>query len=292
MHASSTTRTFRYDVAFSYAGEDREYVERVARAVEGRIRIFYDRHEQIGLWGKNLYTHLSEIYGNGARFCVMFLSASYARKVWTNHERETAQARAFSDRETYLLPARFDDTTIPGLLETTAYVDLRSMTPEAFAELLVEKVHGGPAVPPPPRKPSVRWPAIAAVAVVAIAAVAVVAGIAIGAAEAGVPKTPAMWTAPETMWARQDRERPAPKPRAEQTSPRPSPVSPPDGRPGGRAEQIVRADGPGSTVRVDGSLRMRPRAVREASQQVSATAGGAVAIQGDMVLEEPLAAAP
>jgi hypothetical protein len=27
---------FSYDVAFSFAGEDREYVERVAKAVEGK----------------------------------------------------------------------------------------------------------------------------------------------------------------------------------------------------------------------------------------------------------------
>src|SRR3954471_22141762 len=46
---------FSYDVAFSFAGEDRDYVERVAKAVEGKVRLFYDRHEQTDLWGKNLY---------------------------------------------------------------------------------------------------------------------------------------------------------------------------------------------------------------------------------------------
>ena len=43
--------------------------------------------------GKDLYTHLDDVYQNAARYCVLFVSRDYARKVWTNHERESAQAR-------------------------------------------------------------------------------------------------------------------------------------------------------------------------------------------------------
>ena len=42
--------------------------------------------------GKNLYTHLSDVYENKALFTVMFISEHYKDKVWTNHERESAQA--------------------------------------------------------------------------------------------------------------------------------------------------------------------------------------------------------
>src|SRR6185369_6012089 len=140
MKRSGRRAKYRYDVAFSYAGEDREYVERVARAVEGRIRIFYDRHEQVDLWAKNLHQHLTEVYGEKSRLCVMFLSRHYAGKVWTNHEREIAQARAYREHQTFILPARLDDTSIPETLDDIAYADLRSMTPEAFAELLIQKV--------------------------------------------------------------------------------------------------------------------------------------------------------
>jgi hypothetical protein len=67
------------------------------------------------LFGKNLYTHLSDVYQNQARYCVMFLSKHYAKKAWTNHEREAAQARAFREHEEYILPVRLDDTEIPGM---------------------------------------------------------------------------------------------------------------------------------------------------------------------------------
>ena len=80
-----------YDVALSFAGEDRDYVEKVAGALKNAgIKVFYDQYEQIGLWGKDLYTHLRAVYQEKARYTVMFISHSYTQKLWTNHERESA----------------------------------------------------------------------------------------------------------------------------------------------------------------------------------------------------------
>ena len=130
-----------YDIALSFAGEDREYVEAVAGALRAKgIRVFYDGYEEASLWGKDLYTHLSQVYENDARFTVMFISHHYAEKLWTNHERRSAQARAFAEHREYILPARFDATEVPGILRTTAYVDLRRKSPAALAELIAEKL--------------------------------------------------------------------------------------------------------------------------------------------------------
>jgi hypothetical protein len=132
---------YKYDVALSYAGEDRKYVERVAAALKAMgIRVFYDKYEDATLWGKKLYTHLQDIYTYQARYTVMFISKHYKDKLWTNHERESAQARAFKDKEEYILPARFDDTQIPGMLSTVAYVNLADYSPEKFAELIKRKL--------------------------------------------------------------------------------------------------------------------------------------------------------
>lgn len=54
----------------------------------------------------------------------MFLSEHYARKLWANHERASAQAQAFRDASAYILPVRVDGTEIPGILETVGYMDL------------------------------------------------------------------------------------------------------------------------------------------------------------------------
>lgn len=94
---NSRSGDFSYDVALSFAGEQRAYVEKVAAALRRRgIRPFYDDYEQAVLWGKDLYEHLDWVYQKAARYCVLFASEAYARKVWTTHERRSAQARALS----------------------------------------------------------------------------------------------------------------------------------------------------------------------------------------------------
>lgn len=132
---------YEFDVALSFAGEEREYVEKVAEFLQSQgIRVFYDRFEDTTLWGKDLFVHLDEIYRKKARYCVMFLSKDYASKVWTKHERESAQARALDEKSEYILPARFDDTEIPGIRPTIGYIDLRKKSPEEFASLILRKL--------------------------------------------------------------------------------------------------------------------------------------------------------
>lgn len=130
-----------YDVALSFAGEDRAYVEQVAAHLKTQgTKVFYDAYEEISLWGKNLYTHLSDVYANQAIFTVIFISDSYSKKLWTNHERESAQSRAFEESKEYILPARFDDTKISGILPTVGFIDLRTKKPAKFAEMIEKKL--------------------------------------------------------------------------------------------------------------------------------------------------------
>jgi hypothetical protein len=52
-----------YDVALSFAGEDREYVEAVAEYLVGAgVTVFYDRYEEVSLWGKDLAEYLETVY--------------------------------------------------------------------------------------------------------------------------------------------------------------------------------------------------------------------------------------
>jgi hypothetical protein len=130
-----------YDVALSFAGEDRSYVEKVAACLkEAGVRVFYDKFESADLWGKDLVAHLQDVYQNRARYCVLFISERYVNKPWPRHERRSAQARALVAGQEYLLPARFDDTALPGLPPTIGFVDLRNMEPTDLAKLILEKL--------------------------------------------------------------------------------------------------------------------------------------------------------
>jgi TIR domain len=132
---------WRWDVALSFAGAQRDYVEQVAQALKARgLRCFYDADEQIDLWGKYLAEELPTIYGEQAAAVVVFISAEYAERDWTRHERRAALARAVRERREYVLPARFDDTPLPGLLPDMVTVDLRTRTPQQFAAMVAGKL--------------------------------------------------------------------------------------------------------------------------------------------------------
>ena len=132
----------RYHVALSFAGEDREYVEKVAMQLRADgVDVFYDKFEEADLWGKNLYDHLYNVYQNKAHFTVIFVSEAYKKKIWTNHERQASQARAITESSEYILPAFFDESIeVPGLLKTTGRVSLINRTPEQLAALIIKKL--------------------------------------------------------------------------------------------------------------------------------------------------------
>ncbi len=116
-------------------------LEQVAGYLKAKgVAVFYDKYEEATLWGKDLYVHFDQIYRERARYCVLFASEHYAKKLWSGHERQSAQARAFSENQEYLLPARFDDTSIPGLRPTVGYIDPRERTPDDFARLILDKL--------------------------------------------------------------------------------------------------------------------------------------------------------
>ena len=130
-----------YDVAMSFAGEDREYVEEVAEhLVNLDVTVFYDRYETAELWGEDLAVHLGEIYSRDSHFVVIFSSRHYAEKAWPNHERQHALARHLEGQTGRILPVRIDDCEIPGVPSTVGYLDARVVSPDRLAELIRQKV--------------------------------------------------------------------------------------------------------------------------------------------------------
>ena len=115
--------SYEYDVALSFAGEDRDFVEDCAEILCSlNINVFYDNYEKEVLLGKNLYSYLADVYQNRARFAVVFVSEAYKKKRWTHHELEYITARKFTQDEEYLLPVKLDDTELSEIPLTTGYL--------------------------------------------------------------------------------------------------------------------------------------------------------------------------
>lgn len=128
-----------YDVSLSFAGEQRDYVSRVANYLkESGISVFYD--EFVDLWGKDLAIELERVYSSNSRYIVIFVSQDYINKSWTNHERQSALAGRISRRDDSVLPVHFDSTKLPGLPSTIAYLNIHDVTPEDLASRIVRKL--------------------------------------------------------------------------------------------------------------------------------------------------------
>lgn len=130
----------KFDVALSFAGEQREYAEQIAVLLRGfGVKVFYDNFEQSELWGKDLYQYLHNIYFN-ASYTVPLISNDYVKKLWTKHELRAMQARAFQENGEYILPIYTDDSELPGLPKTIGYVDLRNVSTTDIALMIVQKL--------------------------------------------------------------------------------------------------------------------------------------------------------
>lgn len=138
---AGTTPAGRFQVAVSFADEDRPYVGSVVSALHARgVRVFYDVEQEIELWGKDLTAYLDDVYRNRSDYVVVFISRAYVEKEWARHELRSALARAIRERREYVLPARFDETDVPGLPPTVRHVDLRQTTPDDLAEMIGRKI--------------------------------------------------------------------------------------------------------------------------------------------------------
>jgi hypothetical protein len=135
------TESHRFDVAVSFAGEDRELVDEIVGLAKAKgIRVFYDEDFRFESWGRDLIEYFTDVYQHQARYAVMFISSHYAEKVWTRQERRSILSRALNDQSEYALPVRLDDTALDGLLPTVGYLDARREGVAGIATAIAAKV--------------------------------------------------------------------------------------------------------------------------------------------------------
>ncbi|HEX8267684.1 MAG TPA: TIR domain-containing protein [Pyrinomonadaceae bacterium] len=150
--------SFEYDVALSFAGEDRKIARELADHIRAyRLRVYFDEYEGEDTVGKNLYTHFKEIYSKKSLYFIPIISQSYPQKSWTFRvELPAAQERDFLSTEEYVLPLLLDDTEILGIEKTIGHIDLRKTPLDIAAKTIAKKVLKKHFTQPKGRKKSER----------------------------------------------------------------------------------------------------------------------------------------
>jgi len=133
----------QFDVALSFPGEARDYVEQVAQHLErlmGPDRYFYDRNYMAQLARPSLDTFLQAIYRDRSRMVVVFSGGDYQMKNWCGIEFRAVREIINARKHDRIMFVRMDDGEVEGIFGHDGYVDARNYRPAEIAAFIEERV--------------------------------------------------------------------------------------------------------------------------------------------------------
>lgn len=131
--------SFKYDVAFSYASQDKNYVARVAAVLQdANVRAFYDSFEPGSLTETNIYTFSQQVYGEMSRYIIIFYSSHYRDKHWPVYELQCSTKHAQEKEMENIILVNLDGTRVPHIKGIVTDFNSTRTSPEAFAKYFLE----------------------------------------------------------------------------------------------------------------------------------------------------------
>jgi tetratricopeptide (TPR) repeat protein len=133
----------RFRIAFSFAGEKRDFVERVADLLAarfGRDAILYDKYHEAEFAIYDLGIRLPKLYGEESDLIVPVLSPDYDTKRWTGWEWVHIYGLLTKVDARRVLPSRFGHASVDGLSPAAGFIELDDKTPEQFCTLILERL--------------------------------------------------------------------------------------------------------------------------------------------------------
>ena len=133
----------RFRIAFSFAGEKRDFVAEVAAILAkkfGEAAILYDKFHEAEFAVYNLGIRLPKLYGEQSDLIVPVLCPAYDAKPWTGWEWVHIYGLLTKADGHRVMPSRFDQAQADGLAPTAGFIELDHKTPEQFATLILERL--------------------------------------------------------------------------------------------------------------------------------------------------------
>jgi len=133
----------RFRIAFSFTGEKRDFVAKMARMLADRFgedRILYDKYHAAEFARSNLAFHLPALYNEQADLVVVVLCNSYGGKDWCGLEWSAIYSLIKKREESAVMLSRFDRVEPEGLFELAGFIDLDDKSPEETVTLILERL--------------------------------------------------------------------------------------------------------------------------------------------------------
>ncbi len=133
----------RFRIAFSFAGEKRDFVAEVAAILAkqfGEEKILYDKFHEAEFAIFNLGIRLPKLYREASDLIVVVLSPAYDQKQWTGWEWTAIYSHLTKSGGDNVMLTRFEFAQVDGLFDAAAFVELDRKTPEQAADLILERL--------------------------------------------------------------------------------------------------------------------------------------------------------
>ena len=138
---SMSTKRFR--IAFSFAGEKREFVEAIAVLLTqqfGEDKILYDKYHEAEFARYDLGIYLPKLYGEQSDLIVPVLCPNYDTKRWTGWEWVHIYGLLTKADSYRVMPCRFEYANVDGLSPAAGFIELDQKTPAQAATLILERL--------------------------------------------------------------------------------------------------------------------------------------------------------
>ena len=132
----------RFRIAFSFAGEKRAVVAKVAAILAkrfGKDAILYDKYFEAAFAHADLGMELPDLYHDETDLVVAVLCKDYEKKEWCGLEWRAIHALIKERKSSEVMLCRFDRAKVKGLFSTAGFVELDDKTPAQAAALIVER---------------------------------------------------------------------------------------------------------------------------------------------------------
>ena len=141
---NSKRKINRFKVGLSFAGEDREYVGKVAEKLIlelGKDTVFYDKYYEAELNGKDLDLRLGHIYRNECDLVAVFTSENYNQKNWCGLEWGNIRNMLFKIKDPHrVMMFKIDKVEIEGWPDIYGFSDIGSREPDEIVDLILKKL--------------------------------------------------------------------------------------------------------------------------------------------------------
>ncbi len=133
----------RFRVAFSFAGENRCFVAKVAAFLAAELTesaILYDKYHEAEFARRDLGFHLPGLYHDESDLVVVVICAHYERKEWCGLEWDAIFDLVKQRKNDAVMLCRFDRAELKGINSTAGFVDLDEKTPIQVASLILQRL--------------------------------------------------------------------------------------------------------------------------------------------------------